>query len=167
MSKEDFWTWPNIFLLGTYGFLGFQRRIPYPCEYWCHTNLVLIKITRFMSIQAEMWDNVHELPLAYTGLFSITHSLRNQAGCTCQEWLVLLQTLLGQPQNSPVGTLAGCCALEKSSPALFPVEQLSSLQQKCTPRHGIDGQSFPPSFISLCNRHSSATESSGGSADPG
>lgn len=100
-------------------------------------------ITRFMWIQAEMWDNAHELP---PGLHrTLAHSLGSKVGCTCQKWFMLLKILLfGQPQKAPVGTLEGCCALEKLSPALLPVSSTPLSSRNVLPGMGeMEISSFP------------------------
>lgn len=80
--------------------------------------------------------------LAYMGSFSISTESQEPSRMylprvVCAAENTYFQHFCwGHPQNAPVGTLEGCCALEKLSPALFPMEQRSSLQQKCIPRTG-------------------------------
>lgn len=113
-AKRTFGLSPIFFFWGIMVFWPFQIRIPYPCVYLCHPDLLFwIKlITRFIWIQAEMWDNIHKLTELTEGYFLLPQSSISGTNVSCcwkQFVLGNLRMLLVEPVN---------VALEKLSPDL-------------------------------------------------
>lgn len=100
-------------------------------------------------------------PLAYRGSFPVTTEqyLRNQ------HFMLLKTVRFGQPQNAPGGTREGCCALEKSSPALpgcsavlypLPHQAVPHSTAQMFARYGTGGNVFPSSGLLLATARGTA-----------
>lgn len=103
-------------------------------------------ITRFMWIQAEMWDNVHKLP----------SGLHRTLAQSWKQSRMYLPKVVYAAENTSFWATSKCCCWDswrllcsrEVIPSPVPYEQQSSLQQKYPPSHGRDGNLFPPSCIS-------------------